>query len=320
MKLRILTSKDVDAALSMGQAIQVMEQAFAQFARGKTDVPLRGKISTDKGTTLMMPAWLGETRDLGIKLLSIYHGNPDKGLPSINGMFFVFDPDTGIPSAMIEAGSLTALRTGALGGLGAKILSRENSSKATIFGAGPQAEAQLIALFAVRPITHVTIISRSLDSAEALAEKIRGFNSDLEVETGIPVNEAVASSDIIVAATNSHTPVFDGTFLQSGTHITGVGSFTPDMQEVDATTLESATIVVDELDACMEEAGELIANNADIHAEIGEIIIGEKTGRTRPDEITFFKTVGIALQDAAVAGELLRQAEGLNLGKEIDFF
>ncbi len=306
-------------AISMTDTIEILEKAFKEFSCGNAIVPLRSRIEGGKGTTLLMPAFLKESNSLGIKLVSVYENNRKYNLPTVNGLVIVLDPETGIPLAMIEGASLTALRTGALGGLAAKWLSNKNAKTATLFGAGTQGLSQLEALFAVRSIEQVNIMDRSDRSAQRIAAIVKNFKSSPEVKTDIPVNEAVASSDIIITATNSSKPVFDGHYIQPGTHITGVGSFTPDMEELDAKTMEISKIIVDSKDACLAEAGEIIANKAEIYAEIGEIIVGRKKGRENKDEVTFFKTVGIAIQDAATGTAILTQAEKKNIGQVIDF-
>lgn len=319
MKIRIINSKDMKKAISMADTIEILEKAFKEFSCGNAMVPLRSRIEGEKGTTLLMPAFLKESNSLGIKLVSVYENNRKYNLPTVNGLVIVLDPETGIPLAMIEGASLTALRTGALGGLAAKWLSNKNAKTATLFGAGIQGFSQLEALFAVRSIEQVNIMDRSDRSAQRIAAIVKSFKNSPEVKTDIPVNEAVASSDIIITATNSYKPVFDGNYIQPGTHITGVGSFTPDMEELDAKTMEISKIIVDSKDACLAEAGEIIANKAEIHAEIGEIIAGRKKGRENKEEVTFFKTVGIAIQDAATGTAILTQAEKKNIGQVIDF-
>lgn len=320
MQIRIIRSDEVKKSLPMAEAVEVMENAFKQFSRKTAEVPLRVRIQSEKGITLFMPAYLKESKDLSIKLVSVYDNNKKINLPTVNGMVIIIDPETGLPSAMIEGSSLTALRTGALGGLAAKWLSRKDAATATLFGAGIQGRSQLEALFTVRAIKQVNIMDHSEASAQRLALIVRTFKGKPEVKTNIPVNRAIASSDIIITATNSTKPVFNGNLLKPGTHITGVGSFTPEMEELDAKTIKISKIIVDSKDACMAEAGELIANKADIHAEIGEVLTGIKQGRENEKEITFFKTVGIAVQDAAAGGEILRQAKAKNIGQVIEFY
>ncbi len=317
MQLRIIKSEEVKTTLPMRNAIEIMEKAFKEFSQKNAVMPLREKIESEKGITLFMPSYLKQSKALGIKLVSVYGENINQNLPIVNGMVITINPETGIPSAIIEGSSLTALRTGALGGLAAKWLSRENSKIVTLFGAGVQGLSQLEALFEVRSIELVNIMDSSKESAERLASIVKELKGKPKVQTDIPINKAIESSDIIITATNSSKPVFDGNYIRPGTHITGIGSFTPEMEELDSKTIEIAKIIVDSKEACMAEAGEIIKNKGKIYAEIGDILTGQKTGRKNNEEITFFKTVGLAIQDAAIGAEILKQAEQNNIGQTI---
>ncbi|MGD9974323.1 MAG: ornithine cyclodeaminase family protein [Desulfatirhabdiaceae bacterium] len=317
MNIRILTADDVKAALPIEKAIDVMAQAFSQLSSDQATVPLRTHLNTDKGVTLLMPAFLHQSRQMAIKLVSIYTGNDKLGLPTVPGLVMVFDPETGMPVAMMEGHSLTAIRTGATGGLAAKILSRPDSQKIGLFGAGTQGLAQTRAVLAVRAIRQIHIYDQNLQYAENLAARIRELPDAPEVFLAPTPKAAVQNADIIITATTSSIPVFDGADVMPGTHITAVGSFRPTMQEVDETTVRKARVVVDSRKACLAEAGDLIISGATIHAEIGEIINKTNTGRESADQITFFKTVGVAVQDAAAAAVVLAEAETLGLGKMI---
>ena len=187
-----------------------------------------------------------------------------------------------------------------------------------LFGAGVQARTQLLAALTVRSLTEVTIIDPVTAAAESLAAEVSTWNSAPVVNLGADPAEAVAAADIIMAATTTSTPLFDGNLLKPGTHVTGVGSFTPDMQEIDAATVARARVVVDSREACQAEAGDIIKAAAAIDAEIGEIANGTAPGRQSDDEITFFKSVGVACQDAAAAAAVLAGAEEKNLGQIID--
>lgn len=317
MDIRVLSAEDVERALPMAEAIQAMREAFSQVASGQATMPLRGRIATDRGVTLLMPAFLQTSRELGIKAISIYDGNPSLGLPTVNAMVLVLDPETGLPRALIEGNSLTALRTGAAGGLGTEILSRKDARTAALIGTGVQGRAQLQAVLAVREIEQVLLFNRSPDKAHDLARDMGSWTGAPRVRVCSSPREAVQDADIVIAASSSPTPVFDGRDLKPGTHVTGVGSFRPEMQEVDAVTIQRARIIVDSREACLEEAGELIRNQARIEAEIGELINGQALGRQSEDEITFFKSVGVAAQDAAAAAAVLSRAEQLGLGTVI---
>ncbi len=318
MQLRILTSDDVKAALPMPKAIEMMKHAFGQLSAGKATVPLRSKISSDKGDTLLMPAYLHSSQDLGIKIVSIYKDNPLKGIPTVTAIVIVLDPQTGLPRALIEGDSLTAIRTGATGGLASDLLARRNAKTVALFGAGVQARAQLQAVMAVRSIAQVNLFDLSASAAQKLADEIGSWTGAPAVNLVSNSKEAIQQVDIIIAATTSSEPVFDGNEIEPGTHITGVGSYTPQMREVDETTVSRARIVVDSREACLAEAGDIIIPKATIDAELGEIINGLKPGRQSDEEITFFKTVGVAVEDAAAAAAILSEAEKNELGTVIE--
>jgi len=318
MQIRILTGDDVRAALPMPKAIDIMKSAFGQLSAGKATVPLRTRISSGKGVTLLMSAYLHSSQDLGIKIVSIYKDNPSLGLPTTTASVIVLDPQTGIPRALIEGDALTAIRTGATGGLAAELLARRNATKIALFGAGVQGRAQLQGVMAVASITEVNLFDLSLSAAQKLADEITTWKNALTVNLGSNPRQAIQDADIIITATTSSTPLFNGNDLKPGTHITGVGSFTPEMQEVDEVTVRRARVVVDSREACLSEAGDIIIPKATIDAELGEIINGLKPGRQSDEEITFFKTVGVAVEDAAAASAVLTEAEKDGLGKIIE--
>ncbi|MDD9972385.1 MAG: ornithine cyclodeaminase family protein [Candidatus Poribacteria bacterium] len=319
MPIRILSASDVRAALPMPKAIDAMRHAYSQLSAGKVTAPPRQHLSTDKGVTLIMPAYLPEHGEFGIKVVSVYDDNPNLDLPRITATVLVLDPTTGTPKAFMDGASLTAIRTGAGGGVAADLLAPKDARKVGLFGAGVQARAQLQAVMAVRNITRVNLISRTEASAQQLATEISEWTDPPKVNLVSTPQEVVADADIVLCATTSATPLFDGNDLQPGTHITAVGTFVPEKREVDTTTIRrSDRIVVDSREACVEEAGDLIIPNAQIDAEIGEILNGDKPGRDSDSEITFFKSVGVAVQDAVVGAAVLTEAETKGLGTLIE--
>ncbi len=318
MKIRILTASDVKKALPMAEAIEIMKDAFGQLSSGRATVPLRTPVDTEKGVSLVMPAYLHASKSLAVKVVSVYGGNPDKGLPAVNATVLVLDPETGMPRAFMEGDALTALRTGAGGGLAAALLSRGDAAVVAMFGAGVQARAQLQAVMSVRKITRVMILDRSGRSGKRLASEVAGWPEAPAVDVSATAREAVRGADIVIAATNSATPLFDGNDLRPGTHVTGVGSFRRDMQEIDAVTVQRARVVVDSREACRAEAGDLLIPGIAPDAEIGEIVNGTAPGRQDDEEITFFKSVGVAAQDAAAASAVVRAAEEKGLGRVVD--
>lgn len=319
MQIRILSSADVRTALPMPEAVAAMRDAYSQFSAGKVTAPPRQHISTENGVTLLMPAHLPERDEFGIKVVSVYDGNPDLDLPRIAATVLLLDPATGIPKAFMEGSSLTALRTGAGGGVAADLLARQDAETVGLFGAGVQARTQLQAVMAVRHVRHVTLISRTQTSAERLAAEIATWEDPPAVQLAATSEQVVSDADIVICATTAGTPLFDGNALRPGTHVTAVGTFIPEKREVDTLTISRANrIIVDSREACLAEAGDLIIPNADIDAEIGEIVNGTAAGRSSTDDITFFKSVGVAVQDAVAGAAVLAAAEAKGLGTLVD--
>lgn len=326
MKMRILSAADVRRALPMADAIEGMKQAFAQLSTGQAEVPLRGRVvvAPHSGTTLVMPAFLAQSNDLAVKVVSIFPKNSERREPTIYAAVLVLDAETGRPLALMEGGSLTAIRTGAGSGAATDLLARPDASVVAILGSGVQARTQLEAVCTVRNIKEVRVYSPTHENAVLFAREMRGVGPIPDTIRIMSNPEtAVRGADIICAATSSSQPVFSGKDVAPGTHINGVGSYTPAMQEVDAATVKRALVVVDERAAAWEEAGDLIQplqagliTQAHIHAELGEIAAGLKPGRTSPEQITFFKSVGVAVQDAISGRIALENAIAHNLGTE----
>jgi len=317
MHIRILTAADIKEALPMHAAIDAVAAAYGQLAAGKATMPLRSRFQTANGVTLLMPAHLHASDAFAVKIVSVYDGNPKLNLPTVAATVLALDPQTGMPLALMEGDSLTALRTGAAGGVAARYLARKDASSIALFGAGVQARAQLRAAMAERFIDRVMIVDPFETAARSLAEEIASWPAPPEVMLETSAQRAVSHADIVLAATTTMTPLFDGNDLKPGTHVTGVGSFKPDMQEIDAATIQRARVVVDQREAAMAEAGDIIIGKAVIDAEIGEIVNGSQPGRQNDQEITFFKSVGLAVQDAATAAAVLQAAEEKGLGTVI---
>jgi ornithine cyclodeaminase len=250
-------------------------------------------------------------------------GNAARGLPVIHAVVLVIDPVSGRPVALMDGTWLTALRNGAIGGLATDLLARPDASVVALFGAGVQARTQIEAIRCVRDIREVRVVSARGESAEVLATSLRA--DGLEAMRVDDADEAIRGAHIIVAATSSATPVFDGTRVEAGTHVTGVGSFTTDMREVDTALVKRARVVVDQREAILDEAGDIVGPIRDgevdasiMSAEIGEIVLGRAPGRTSDTEVTFFKSVGNAVQDVAVAARVLELAERDGLGQVVE--
>lgn len=317
--MRVLSAADVRAAITMHDAIAAVRDGFIALSRGEAQVPVRGSLPIAGGVLLTMPATLGAIAS--VKVVSVCARNPSLGLPAVNAAVLVVDAETGRVQALIEGRVLTALRTGAASGLATDLLARPEAQVLGVIGSGPQALAQVEAICAVRPIREIRVHSRS--GAAAFAHAV-GQLYHLRARAVESASEALTGADIIVAATNSLTPVVQGDDVQPGAHVNGIGSFTPQMQEVAADLILKAKVIVDHRASVWEEAGDLIIprdqglfDETIVHAEIGEVAAGDRPGRTAPNEITFFKSVGNAVQDAAVAARILAAAEALDLGVEI---
>lgn len=326
MPLRLLTAQDVRSALPMEEAIAAMRDAFAAVSAGLADVPLRTHIELDggRGTTLTMPAATREPVRAGSKLLSIFPGNAGRGLPVIQGLVVMFDADTGAPAGLLEGMTLTALRTGAASGLATSMLARPDANRAAIIGSGVQARTQLEAVCAVRRIESVTVYSRTPDHAARFAEQMRGaYGAPDDIAVAASVAEAVRGADVICTATGSTTPSVFGADVSPGTHINAVGSYTPAMQEIDPALVASTNLFVDQVEATLLEAGEVIAaiaagDLAKEHlAELGHLVNGSRPGRQSEDEVTLFKSVGLAVQDLCAAARALHRADEADIGMQV---
>jgi ornithine cyclodeaminase/alanine dehydrogenase-like protein (mu-crystallin family) len=274
-----------------------------------------------------MPAFVHspDGNALAIKVVSLFPTNPAQGLAYIQAAVLVFDSETGQAIALLEGSSLTAIRTGAASGAAIDLLARQESKVVAVFGAGAQGRTQLEAACAARDIETAFIYDPTPERARAFAREMRA-KLEREIRVATSSQEAIEQADIICTATTSTKPVFNDEDVRAGTHISAVGSYTPEMQEVPAETLQRAKIFVDSRSASLEEAGDLIQpmraglfDESHICGELGEIVLGEKAGRGSQQEITYFKSVGIAVQDAMAAQAALNNAQKINIGTEVDF-
>lgn len=327
----ILNASEVRQALPMKDTIAAMKAAYASLTNGTADVPLRTRLSIPSrdAVSLFMPAYMkaDSNEALAVKVVSLYPSNPAHGLAFIQAAVMVFDPETGRAVALLEGSTLTAIRTGAGSGAAIDLLARKDSKIAAIFGAGPQGRTQLEAACAVRDIETAYIYDSTREKAEAYMKEMTGQGSiptDLRVAKN--PKEAIEQADIICTATGSTQPVFEDREVKPGTHISAIGAYTPEMQEVPVETVARSRIVVDSRSTVMDEAGDIVKamqagliDKSNIHAELGEIVLGLQSGRQSDEEITFFKSVGNAIQDAVAAGLALKNARAMKLGIEIDF-
>jgi alanine dehydrogenase len=323
--IRILSRKDVRQSLPMAEAIEAVKAAFAQLSTGRADVPLRVALEVPRhnGVTLFMPGYLMTGDQMAVKIVSVFNDNPAKGLPLIHALVTVVDATTGEPVAVMDGTYLTALRTGAASGAATDLLARQEAGTAAVFGAGVQGRTQLEAVCAARPIEKAWVYDISPQQAATYAAEMTQRLS-LPVEVAGTPADAVRQADVICAATTATSPVFEDADVRPGTHINAVGAYTPHMQEIPVETVLRAKVVIDHRESSLAEAGDLIIplqqgrmTEEHIYAELGEISAGVKPGRTSAEEITLFKSVGVAVQDVAAASAVLKAARRLGLGTDV---
>ena len=310
-----------------------MKHAYASLSDGKAEVPLRTRISipSQEAVSLFMPAYVQTEGDdaLAIKVVSLFPRNPERErrLAFIQAAVLVLDAETGRVVAVLEGSSLTAIRTGAGSGAAIDLLARPDSKVVAVFGAGVQGRTQLEAACSVRKIESAWVFDSFSKRAETFVQEMAGKGSiprDLRVASSSA--EAVSKADIVCTATTSNIPVFSDDDLKPGAHVSAIGSYTPEMQEVPSETVARALVVVDSRSATLAESGDLllpmqagIFGEEHIYAELGEILLGRKHGRKSPEQITFFKSVGVAAQDAMAAQLALQNARSQRLGVEVNF-
>lgn len=322
--MRVLGGEDLERLLAPADVIRAVEGAFREHAAGRAltlpraVLPMRGA-----GLFLAMVGSLPRRRALGTKLVTVVGANRGRGLPTLHATYLLTDPETGVPLALMEAGFLTAIRTGAASALAARYLARRDSKAVACFGAGVQARYQLLCLQAIFPVERVSVVGRS-------PERARAFAARMARELGIPVEAtrdrraAVAGADLVTCATTSPTPVFDGRDARPGTHVDAVGAFRATTREVDTTLVRRAYVAVDTYEGAWEEAGDLLIpikagaiTRRHVRADLAELVSRRKRGRTTREEITLFKSVGFALEDAATARLAYDRAVAANVGTEV---
>lgn len=323
--LLILSAAEVKRALAMREAIDVMKSAFRELSEGKAIVPPRAhvRVPEARGDVLFMPAYSTPEGRFGLKVITLFENNRLIGLPFIQALITVFDTKTGSPMAVMDGTALTAIRSGAASGAATDLLARKDATTVAIFGAGTQARTQLEAVCAVRPIKDARVYDMDRKRATAFAR-------EASEALGIPVTvaktsaKALAGAQIVCTATTSGTPVFSDSELEPGTHVNAIGCYKPHMREIPPETVVRAYVVVDQVEAAWIEAGDLIMPLQDglirkshVRAELGELVSGKKSGPRVRGKITFFKSVGIAIQDLAAATRVLANAAKLGLGTRV---
>lgn len=325
----VLSVKEQQQLLSMKESVEAVAIALSEYSKGNAQTPERIflPVPSAEGTSIFMPSLVEPANGLGVKFVSIFPENKRIGKKTLYGVFILSDVQTGEPLALLEASYLTALRTGAASGLATQYLSRENSKVLAMIGTGAQAWGIVRAVLAVRPIERIHLFNRNLSKAEEFAEETKQEFGSLCPEILImpEADRAVEGADIVATATNSATPVFSEGSLNSGVHINAVGAFRPHMQEIPTkVVLASSKIAVESRTGALEEAGDLLIpmreglmTPDDIYAELGDFVNGTKNGRVSENEITLFKSVGLAAMDVVVARWMYERALERKVGQVV---
>lgn len=325
-----LSALDIPQALPMDRAMIAAASAFAQLSDGKASTPLRTHLPLENAgeSGLVMPSYLAGSRAFGVKTLTIVPQNAQRGTPVINGLLQLFDAESGEPLCVLDARYLTALRTGAATGVATRLMARNDATTLAILGAGAQAFCQVWAVCVARPIQHVQVFAPTRAHMESLVARLREHGAPIpnDVRVAASAREALRDASIICAATSSMSPVFDDADLCAGAHINGIGSYTPQMQEIPTETVKRARIIVDQRAAAWVEAGDLIIpreageiDERSVAGELGDVVLGRTRGRTAQSEITFFKSVGVAAQDVAAAQAAYERAVRDHIGTHIEW-
>lgn len=322
--IRFFSGSDIRRLLTMEQCIEAMTTAFAALSAGEAVMPVRTRLELPpgNGNALFMPAYMPSIGRVGVKTITNNIDNPAKGLPMNHALIVIFDSVTGAPLALLDGEAITALRTGAVSGLATALLARKSARTAAIIGTGVQGESQLEAVCTVRPITRAYVFDLQAEKAESFAGKM---SKRLNVEILVAPSPAVlCEADVICTATPSQRPVFEDALLKPGVHINAVGAYKPEMVEIPPETIVRAKVVVDQRDGCLAEAGDILQpltkkliTKDHIHGDLGEVVTGQVSARESEDEITVFKSVGVAVQDLVSADLVLRKGIETGIGTEL---
>jgi ornithine cyclodeaminase/alanine dehydrogenase-like protein (mu-crystallin family) len=330
MPVLILSHHDVLAALPPQACAEAMAAVLAAHARGETYQPLRSvQVPPDAaGFMGLMPCWRGPhdgtTAAFALKALCLMPGNPARGLDAHQGTVTLFDGETGVPTAILDASAVTAVRTAAVTAVATGLLAHRGARTLAILGAGVQGRAHLQALAAVRDFAQIYVYAPTRAHAQALAEQATVDGPELIVASS--AEQAVSNADVIVAATNAREPVLAHGWLKPGAHLNAVGASTPRAREIDTATVAASALFCDSRESLRNEAGEFqlavaegrIAGEQHVRAELGEVLAGRAPGRLDDGELTLFRSLGIAIEDLAAAQTAVAAARAYGLGTEVE--
>jgi ornithine cyclodeaminase/alanine dehydrogenase-like protein (mu-crystallin family) len=330
MRVLILSHGDVQAALSPEACAEAMAAVLAEHARGETYLPLRSVIRPPGAAGFMglMPGWRGQQQGkdaaFALKAICIMPGNPARGLDAHQGLVTLFDGETGVPTAILDASAVTAIRTAAVTAVATGLLARPGARTLAILGAGVQARSHLRALASVRGFERVRVYAPTAAHARAVVEEADLASGDLSVATS--AEEAVRGADVVVAVTSSREPVLEHAWLEPGAHVNAVGASTLQTRELDTATVAASALFCDSRESLRNEAGEFqraiadgaIAGEEHVRAELGEVLAGMAPGRRDDGELTLFRSLGVAIEDLAAAERAVATARERGVGTEVD--
>jgi len=320
-----LSSADVETLLTMSDAIEVVDRAMQVAANGGATLPLRHAMDVGAPNLLgIMPGAMTDPACFGTKLISLFPENPAKGHSSHLGLMVLFEREFGTPTAIMNAGILTAIRTAAASAVATRALARQNATNLAIVGTGEQAFYHVDAITNVREITDLTIAGRSLEHAETLAAKLAQDHPSLHISTTDSVQNAVANADIICTVTSSKETVLQGAWVPEGCHVNAVGASIPIFREIDQDMITRAALYIDYRPSALNQARDIIEALKDgaiteshIIGEIGDLLQSRIRGRANDSEITLYRSMGIAAQDLACAHHVMERARKNGVGTEV---
>ena len=325
--LLIVDQTEVAQLLPMDECMEVMARALASLARGEAQLPLRSILWLPEriGAFALMPGALHEDKIVGAKVVTFFYGNQGTDLDAHQGAVLLFEAERGRLLAVIDATSVTAIRTAAVSGVATRLLAREDADVLALIGSGVQARTHLEAVRHARKIRKVRVASKDLASAHVFAER-ESKRQKVEIEPVQSAREAIRGADIVCTVTTSLEPVVLGDWLEPGMHLNVVGSSTPAGREVDTAGVVRSRLYVDRRESTLNESGEFLTakkegaiGDGHIVGEIGEVLIGKVAGRRSPEEITLFKSLGLAIEDVASAKHIYEKARASGRGRFIPF-
>lgn len=326
MKVLIVNQAEVARLLPMGECMDVMAEALKTLARGEAILPLRTMMWLPERVGLLgtMPAYLARPRALGLKVITLFPGNLGTEYETHQGVVLLFGAEHGQPLAIMDAGEITAIRTAAVSGVATRLLARADAHDLALLGSGVQARTHLAAMLLARPLTRVRVWSRTWERAQRFAEDASRRHG-IAVEPVATGREAVAGADIICTLTGSSQPVLLGDWIAPGAHTNAVGAATPTARELDTAAVVRSRLFVDRRESTLNEAGDFLiprregaVGDEHILGELGEVLLGRVPGRASPDEITLFKSLGLAIEDVASAHHIYTKATERSAGTLVE--